>query len=378
MTIETSLLEQAYVKEESGYGVLATPAGADAFRHQELALNKKLNREPSPEKRGTPDRQQSLPRQPDTTFDLGAAFWEPSGTLGTQSYLSPFLKNGFGVRTLPNLATTIASGAATTGATLTSVVGLAVGDVVVVTLNSGARREITRIKSIAGSVVTWDQLSAIPDSPGAVVSGVNYSLASLIPTSLSVFKFNTAGGFKEAVSGAIVDKMTFMFDGAKEVGIKLSGMGKDRVRTGFSQPGTFVTVGSAASGLVGNMYVDGAAFLVLSAEVTIENNHRLRKGEIGTGGLATASISHGDFRNVRVQLSFYLEDTNLIDKSEAVTRAALRLLVGNANGSMVGMVLPAVEFEIPEIPTTGGPKVVSITGNAYATNGNDQVFAAEI
>jgi hypothetical protein len=378
MTIESSLLEQAFVKEESPFGTLATPAAGDGFRHQELSLDKQLNRVPSPEKRGTPDRAQSRPGLPDTSFDLASGFWEPSGVLGTPSYMGPFLKNGFGAQHSLSLATTIASGAATTGATLASATGVQVGDSAIVTLASGARREITRIKSVAGAVVTWDTLSAVPDAPGAVVFGVSYSLASLVPTSLSIFKFHTAGGFKEAVSGAFVNKMAFMLDGSKDVQLKLSGPARNRVLTGFSQPGAFTTVGSPASGLVGNVYVGGTAFLVLSASIEVDNQSQIRRGEIGTGGLGTGIISHADFRNIQVTFSFYLEDTTLINQAEAVTTSTLRLLIGDTNGSMVGLVLPRVEFEIPKIPTSGGPKVVSITGQAYATNGNDALYGAEI
>lgn len=380
MTIETSLLEQAYVKEESSYGTIATVAAGDAFRHHVLEFGKKWNREPSPEKRGTPDRQQALPRLPDTEFDLSAAFWEPSGTLGTHSYLWTLFKNGMGVETAPALNTTIASGAATTGATLTSVAGLAVGDTVVVTLASGARREITRIKTLAGSVVTWDLLSAVPDTPGQVVSGVNYKLSSSVPSSLSIFKYNTAGGYKEAVSGAIVNTFGLDFGGAKEVTVKFAGPARDKIVTGSiaAIPGGFTTVGSPASGLTGNFYVDGVAFLVLGAVINVEDNNQLRRGEIGTGGLGTGIIPHADYRNVKVSVTFYLEDTNLIGKSETITRAVLRLLIGNTNGGMVGAVLPNVEFEIPKIPGSGGPKIVTIDGMAYAAGaGNDQIYLGE-
>jgi hypothetical protein len=79
-----------------------------------------------------------------------------------------------------------------------------------------------------------------------------------------------------------------------------------------------------------------------------------------------------------VSVTFYLEDTNLITKGEASTLAVLRLLVGNVNGKMVGAVMPSVEFEIPEIPATGGPKIVTIEGIAYqAGSGNDGLFLGE-
>jgi hypothetical protein len=378
MTIESSLLEQAFVKSEGGtYGTLATPGATDGFRHLELTLNGKHNRAPSQEKTGTPDRVNSLPRGVTADWNLNSAYWEPSGTLGTPSFLGPFLKNGMGAQHVTNLATTIASGAATTGATLTSVTGLQVGDLVVVTLSTGARRELTRIKSIVGSVVTWDPLSAIPDSPGAVVSGVNYTLSSLLPDSLSIFKFHTAGGYKEAVSGAIVDKFGFMFDGSKEVDFNASGPAASWIDTGFSQPGAFTVVGSPASGLVGNVYFDDTAFLVLSAKVDVDNKHQLRRNEIGTNGIATGKISHADFRDIKVQVSFYLEDVSLITKAKNVTRSVLRLLIGSTNGAMVGAIAPSVEFEIPTIPATGSPMVVTIDGVAYGTNGNDALYVTE-
>lgn len=380
MTIETSLLEQCYVKEETPYGTLATPASGDAFRHQEISLEKSLNRTPSPEKRGTPDRAQSRPGLPDTSFDLSSGYWEPSGTLGTPSYMGPFFKNAFGASHAITLATTVNAAPAptTTGCTLISATGLAVGDLIVFTVAAGARREITRVKTVAGLAITYDALSVAPDTPGAAVSGVNYSLTSLVPTSLSVFKFHTAGGFKEAISGAIVNKFSLAFDGSKDVMLKMSGPGKNRVLTGFSQPGAFTTVGSPASGLVGNFYVGGAAFLVLSANIEADNQSQLRRGEIGTQGFGTGIISHADFRNITVTVSFYVEDPLLINQAEAVTTSVLRLLIGDTNGSMVGVVVPKVEFEIPKLPTSGGPKVVTISGVAYATTGNDAIFAAEI
>lgn len=167
------------------------------------------------------------------------------------------------------------------------------------------------------------------------------------------------------------------FDGSREVGISMSGPSKDRVRTGFNQPAAFTTVGEPASGLVGNLYVDGTAFLVLSATITLENNSELRNAELGTS-LASGIIHHSDFRNVTVSVQFYLEDLNLLTKAENVTKAVLRLLVGNTDGKMVGAVMPSVEFEIPTLPTTGGPKVVTIEGVAYAgSSGNDAVVLGE-
>ncbi len=380
MTIESGALEQAYAKVEGTYGTLAagTPAATDAIRHLELTINKKQNREASPQKRGTPDEAQSLPRRASAEWELGSAMWEPSGTLGTASYFGPMLKAAFGSQTLPNLATTVAAAppATATGATLTSGTGLAVGDTMVFTVGAGARREITRLKTVAGAAVTYDELSAAPDTPGAAVSGVNYKLTSLLTESLSIYLFHTGGGFKQAGLGCIVNHVEFTFDGTKEVGVAMSGPAANMTRSGITLPGSHTTVGSPASGMVGNFYIDAVAFLISQATVTLENNEDLRNSELGTS-VATGHMRGGTRRKVNVSCQFYLEDTTLIATAEAIGQDVLRLLVGDTNGAMVGVVVPKVEWEIPEIPASEGPKVITAQGIAYASNGNDQVFAGE-
>ena len=119
MAVESGANEQAYVKVESGYGTLPTPASTDAIRHLNLTINAKNNREVNPTKRGTPDYAGSLPRRKTAQWNLSDALWEPSGVLGTQSYFGPMLKAAFGTQTTPALNTTVASGASATGATLT-------------------------------------------------------------------------------------------------------------------------------------------------------------------------------------------------------------------------------------------------------------------
>src|SRR5689334_914332 len=98
MTIENGLLEQAYVDEEASYNptVVGTLVAGDGIRHLELSLTKKNNREPSPEKRGTPDASQSLPRRITQGFDLSSIMWEPSGTLGTMSNIGKLIEGGMG------------------------------------------------------------------------------------------------------------------------------------------------------------------------------------------------------------------------------------------------------------------------------------------
>ena len=395
MTIETGALEQSYAKVEATYAKDASTGGealvaTDGIRHLELALTSKKNREASPEKRGTPDEAQSLPRRQTSGFNLSSIMWEPSGTLGTISNVGKFLKAGMGA------AHTIAGGLTTTveaapapaagGCTLTSVLNLAVGDVILLQVTSGgaAHLEATRVKTLVGSAITFDDLTAAPDAPGKAVAGITYQLASNITESLQIDKYYNAGNFKQAVFGAVVDQIQISLDGTKEVGLAIQGPAgqyADSAAGGGTvqvKPVAHTTVGAPASGMVGNFMVGTAAFLVIAAQINLNNALELRNKELGTAW-ASGIAGRTNRRKITVSITFYLEDTNLIGKAHSVTKGCLRTWVGtDADGKRLAAVLPSVEFEIPEIPAGNGPKEVTIEGTAYATNGNDQLFLAEV
>lgn len=501
MTIETGALEQAYAKVETTYAVVPADALAatDGIRHLELALDSKKNREPSPEKRGTPDEAQSLPRRQTSTFNLSSIMWEPSGTLGTISNVGKFLKAAFGDQDTASLDTTVraAPAPAATGCSLTAVTGIEVGSVIALTVAAGLRKEVTRVKTIstaepsipppaaatpvqgiAGNVdvglhnwlvvfvrplgdsqpgvaapltvagvasvvdfadiplgpagttarklyrtkvgapndyflvptgatlndnvtqvvaddtadaglgaalvfpaITFDALSAAPDAPGGCLCGITYKLANNVTESLAIYKYYNAGGLKQAVYGAVVDAIEVMFDGTREVLLAISGPAGDYADTTYgtvqAKPAAHTTVGAPASGMVGNFYVDGNSFLVISAKLRIENALELRNKELGTSK-ATGIAGRGNLRKITVEVVCYVEDTRLLTMANAVTTGVLRCIIGQTKGSMLGMVTPKVEFEIPSIGNEIGPKEVTITGVGYATSGNDQVFLGEL
>lgn len=391
MTIESGALEQSYLKKETSY--LATPADAlaagDAIRHLELSITSKKNREDSPEKRGTPDVQQRLPRRQTTNWNLSAAMWEPSGTLGTESNLAKVIKGGLGAQhtIAAGLTTTVEAAPAptATGCTLTSALNLAVGDLIVFTTGAGARKEITRVKTLAGAAITFDELSGVPDVPGAAVAGITFALASTLADSFAVYKYYNGGGFKQAAYGAVVDQLQITFDGTTEVRLAASGPAGDYADSTWgtvqAKPGSHTTIGSPASGLVGNFYVDEFAFLVISAQMTLNNAIELRNKELGTSK-ATGIAGRTAMRQVGLSITCYLEDTRLLnianDAGLAGGTGVLRLVIGDTPGAMVGAVFPKVEFEIPEVGNEIGPKEITFEGFALATDGNDQVFLAEV
>jgi hypothetical protein len=384
MTIETGALEQAYAIVEGSYAVVPADAlsATDGIRHLQLALSGKNNREASPEKRGTPDRRQSLPRRKTANFNLSEIMWEPSGTLGTVSNVAKFLKAGFGSIHTLSLTTDINDAASTaTDFDLTSVTGLAVGDLIAVEMSAGVF-EVTRITAIAGSNVTVDELSAAPPDNAVVLCGSTFKLANNITESLAVYKYHNAGDFKQAVYGAVVDQIQVNFDGTREVMLAIQGPAAAYGDTagGYTvqaKPASHTTVGSPVGGMVGGFYVNGAAFKVISARATINNQIALRNKELGTS-VASGIGGRNNLRDVTVECTFYLEDTTLLGLAHTVAAGQLRCLVGNSTGDMVAMVVPNVEFEVPDIGGDIGLKEVTISGVAYAVSGNDQIYLAEL
>jgi hypothetical protein len=386
MTIETGALEQSYAKLETAYAVVPADAlaGTDAIRQLDLAVSGKMNREASPEKRGTPDEAQSLPRRFTAQWSLGTIFWEPSGTLGTESNVAKLVKGAFGAQHTLSLATTVSAmpAATATGCTLVSAAGVQIGDLIVFTMATGARREVTRVKSVAGAAITYDALSAAPDTPGAAVVGISYNLANVITDSFAIYKFYNAGNFKQAAYGSVVDQLSVMFDGTKEVQLAISGPAADYADSSSgggtvqAKPGTHVTVGAPVGGMVGNFYVDGAAFLVTGVKFNVANQLMLRNKELGTSK-ASGIAGRTAKRKITASITFFLEDTSLLGKARSVTHGVLRCIVGNVNGSMVSAVAPNVEFEIPDVGGDLGPKEITVEGVCYATSGNDQFYLGE-
>lgn len=391
MTIETGALEQVYAKVETTFAADAvtggeTLAGTDGIRHIEVSLETKKNRRTSDEKRGTPDHFQMLPDRQSQNFNLAQIMWEPSGTLGTISNVGKFIKAGMGANHVLSLDTTVddAVNAPTdTTATLTSATGVAVGDIGIFTVATAARREATRITVVATLDVEFDALSVAPDAPGQVTFGITYKLASNLSESLAIYKFYNAGGFSQATFGNVVDGMEITFDGTKETLIAFTGPAgryADESSGGGTvqaKPATHVTVGSPTQGMIGNFYVDGTAFLVISVKATLANNIELRNKELGTAW-ASGIAGRTNHRMIKVSITFYLEDLNLIGKANSVTTGTLRLVIGQTNGAMVAAVAPKVEFEVPSIGAEIGPKEVTIEGTCLATLGNDSLVLAEV
>src|ERR1700722_8319451 len=123
-----------YAAQETTYAVAPTFLSTNAFRK----IGGLLHFNPqspvkSPARYPDPSMKSMRVRRQAATFDLKHE-WYPSGVLNTLPESDVFLKNGLGgAASNITLATTVASGAATTGAVLTAATGLAAGQFVQIT-----------------------------------------------------------------------------------------------------------------------------------------------------------------------------------------------------------------------------------------------------
>jgi len=384
MAVGSFITQRVYCKNESAFNdtTYTGLVAADAIVARTVSLQASDNRVPSKSKRGTPDVTTSLPRMQTSGFSLSAE-WRPSGTIGVASDLWPILKGFFGTQTLAGtgsgVATTVAASPSptATGFTVASATGLAVGDLIYVTV--GTRREATRIKTIATAALTVDELSAAPVSGAAVVASVTYKLTTAVPSSVCIA--NVLGGKLEVVTGGMVESLEISFGKQDEVMLSANGVSAryrgNSESTALTDPATTTVVGAPLNGIIGAGVVNGAEFKVIGLKLSVQNAIKLRDMDIGDA-YATEAF-RADYRMGTIEVSFYLDDHTIVDLGESHTNVPFSLALGSTNGAMLGMVCPLVEWDRTPLPAgESDAPVVTVRGTLYASaTGNDAVFIGE-
>lgn len=378
-------LGKCFAKVESGYGVQPTFAATDALRHIDVSTAASLNRSDSLEKRGTPGLRDRFSRHITGLLDIKNAYLQPSGTIGTKPEANVLLKNVFGVETVGALSTTIASGPAVGGATLTSGTGAAVGQGISIVVAAGTApgTYLRILTSVAGAAVTW-----APNLPGAPAVAdtvkntcATYSFANELPGSFSFAHY--LPNVSVEMHGCVVDKLQIMFDANGEVTFSASCPAKERLRPAQTIPGAFTTVGSPITGIVGAFLFNGTAYQILKASVAITNAEAMQNDIYGT------DRSQGFYRNGRRAVTLAIEarvtdDLALVTQAELASDNALFIQCNNIEGKNIGLYLPRVEFDVPATPDSDGAMSYSFSGVAKETlagiggaavAGNDEVFA---
>lgn len=384
MAVGSYITQRVYVKTESAFNdsTWTGLAAGDAIVATSVNFQASDNRVPSKSKRGTPDVVDSLPRMQTSGFTLGAE-WRPSGTIGVASDAGPLLKAFFGTQTTSGsgsgVATTVSASPSpsATGCTVASATGMAVGDLIYVTV--GSRREATRIKTINTNALTFDELSTAPSSGAAVVDSVTYKLTTAVPGSVCAANF--VGGKQEVITGAQPESLEISFGKQDEITITVNGQSAryrgDSESTALTDPATTTTVGSPINGIVGAATVNGAEFKVTGLKVSLQNAIKLRDQDIGD---AYASEAYrADFRTGTIEVTFYLDDDTILELGELHTKVPFSLAIGSTNGAMLGVVCPQVEFSRTPLPSgQSDAPMVTVRGDLYASStGNDSIFIGE-
>lgn len=375
-TYQLGRLGRVFAAKESTYGTAPVFAATDAVRHLSVKLNyNPRNRVDSPERLAHPSQVTRFTRRTTGDWALGGIFY-PSGVLGTAPDHSDFLECGMGSIGNTSASTTIASGPTTTGATLTSGTGMAVGRPIVINVTTGSPatgRVVRWLTSVAGAVVAW--APALPQAPAVgdtVKQGIGYSLATALPSSLAMGHYLTSVNKEGA--GMVVDQLKVMFDANDEVRWEASGPMQTRRTTAQAQPGSFTTVGSTPpSGLLGGLRVGAAAYDMLKFGVTINNGMDLDNFQFGQ------SQAQGFFRRgkrtVEIEIgAMFSEDVTLMTAAEGTTSQVLLAQCGNVEGSIVAVYCPAVEFEPPDYPDDDETMELAFKGKALGVNGNDECY----
>lgn len=348
----------AFAKEEATYGTVPALTAAEAFRYKALTFpgSDVKNKRTVMEKKESPfvTAAERVDQRVTAGFNL-TALLRPGAVLNTLPEVNPFLECAFGSKTNVVLSTTVASGGAIGGATLTSGTGLAVGGAVLITCPDGKRRG-RFLTSVAGAVVTWAPNLPAGQQPanGAVVkSGLVYKLTSGLTKSLSIAHYlkNPDGstGLSRCISGAVIDKLAINFDANDEPTLTVSGPGKFLdTATCPAKPGSSTLVGAQPpNGITGECIVNGTSAKILKLGFELTNSMRVRNESYGFDRAEDA------YRIGRAQMGCNLDmraesETLLYDLAEAGTNAPVFLQTGFTEGNIIIVRAPNCEFPVPD------------------------------
>ena len=382
MTIPIGRKGQIYLKKEAAYGDEETLASSNALRHIEIGFGfDPFNRVTSPEKKQTPGPATRFDRKKSAGLGTLVSLLRPSGTLNTLPESDPILEAGFGSLTNVTLATTVSASPSptTTGCTVADASTLAAGDAVLIAVTGEDASPFVRILTdVTSDALTWaPALPAAPATGDAVKGGLTYKLTTDLAISLTIAHYLT--GFKRELLGAGINELAMSFEANEEPRVTASGPAKEQLSgTTQAQPASFTTVGgNPPSGLIGELYIDGTAYLFESMEFGLTNGLVVRNKEYGVNG-GTAIYRQGKREITFGMVASAETEATLYDKAEAGSNVTLLKQTGKTGGNIVAIYAPKVEFKVPEQDDPDEEVSWSFTGLALesADGQNDELTLA--
>ncbi len=352
MTIAIGRKGQTYLTKEDYYGVEQCLASGNALRHIEIGFGfDPFNRVTSPEKKQSPGPANRFDRKKSAELATLVALLRPSGTLNTLPEIDPILEAAFGDVTNVTLSTTVeaAPSPSTTTSTVASAGTLAEGDAILISVTGRDDAPFVRVLTdVTAAALTWaPALPAAPSTGDAIKGGITYKLTTDLAISLSIAHY--VSDFRRELLGAGINELAMAFDANEEPRATASGPAKEQLTgTTQDQPAAFTTVGgNPPSGLIGELLIDGAAYLFKSLEVTIANGLAVRNIEYGVN--AASEVYRQGRREISISFEALAEtEATLYDKAEAGDNVVLLKQTGRTEGNIVALYCPKVEFKVAE------------------------------
>lgn len=381
--IQNRRLGRVYVKAEATYGTRVTLAAANAIRHTGVTLNRKNNREKSTERYAHPSLLRTKAKRKTFEWSLTGDFY-PSGTLATLCDIDAILVSAFGqVATKPAtpLVTTVSASPTPTASTftLTSATGLVKGTMGLLIVCSGGTRPgayLRKIEDLTGSAVTvTPALPQAPASGDAVKSVVAYNLATAAEA-LSLGIAHYLSDTKYEGRGCVVESLKFDLDANNEIVWTASGSYAERFRSTNVQtdPVTQTLVGSnPPTGLVGYANLDDAVQEFLKASIELKNNYLMDNKSYG---LSTARRAYRvGQRDVTIGLNAQAtDDEAAMAAAEGGADHEVLIQTGDTEGKLVGLYMPAIDFEVPDDADGDGETEFAFNGTCKGVAGNDELM----
>jgi hypothetical protein len=380
---------QTYCGVEASYATAPTLLSTMAFRH----LSGLLHFNPqspvnSPARYAHPSMNSLRVRRQAATFDLKHE-WYPSGVLNTLPESDVFLANGIGgAASNITLATTVASGALATGATVSSATGLAVGQFVQIGVLGGASpgTYMRLVTVVAGSALTWAPALPTTCAVSDTVKGcITYSLATATQKSIDIAMYPQVVSVKNLeLLGCVPNKLAWMFDANTEPQMQISGpaqgfAGTIPTWTAQAQPGAFTTVGTEAmlsSGMNAILNVGAVQYQFTKLQFDLENGYDVQNLASGTNK-ATAMFR----KNKRVVTgkcsALVSNDLTLYTPSLGSTTTPTPILIqqGLVSGQMWAIYAPNVVMtDIPDTPDSDTERQWAFALTCLGTVGNDEIY----
>lgn len=391
-------LGQLYAGIESPYGTPPALTSAMAIRHLDVGFKTSpRNRVASPEKKQSPGTVNRLTRRTSAELASFTAMMYPSGVLQTAPEADVLYNYSFGAKAIRAISTTSPSSSinnATQSLAGSPSSNFAVGDLVLLGIGTARYvRQITASSSASGAGANLIKFTpGIPSGQSAadvIKGGVQYKLSTDITQ--SIFLAHYVGAFGRGLLGTMLDKMKMSFDSMKEPQFTLSGpaqgeqstQGNGPFGTLQAKPGAFTTVGAGnaiPSGLTGGLYFTPASSgglitgNMLKASMEIQNGLVVRNENYGSPSATEGYRSKR--RTVPITMDWRVEDPTLLyGLAEATTVMGFSMQTGGTEGSIIGVVCPQVELEVPETPDGEEALTWSFTGTALesADGANDEM-----